>query len=140
MVSPSLENVRLRVAFPVMKAAVDDMLSRFDAISPGTRVNLDAEMAHVTADIIFRAIFSRPLTREASRDVFDAFGDYQDALPHLDVAEVLYFTTGSLLAVPLGVGRQDESHGTYQAQYCEVDRTKYCCKYLHVGDLSKRMN
>jgi cytochrome P450 len=52
-------------------------------------VNLDAEMAHVTADIIFRAIFSQPLTQQASRDVFDAFARYQEALPHLDIVEIL---------------------------------------------------
>lgn len=89
MVNPAFENVRLRVAFPVMLAAVRDMLARLAAVPPGARVNLDAEMAHVTADIIFRAIFSRPLTQQASRDVFEAFGHYQEALPQFDLVEML---------------------------------------------------
>jgi len=89
MVNPAFENVRLRVAFPVMQAAVNDMLARLAAVADGELVNLDAEMAHVTADIIFRTIFSQPLTQKASRDVFDAFAQYQEALPHLDIVEIL---------------------------------------------------
>jgi cytochrome P450 len=89
MVNPAFENVRLRVAFPVMQAAVDDMLARLAAVGEGEVVSLDAEMAHVTADIMFRAIFSRPLTRQMSRDVFDAFARYQASLPQFDIMEIL---------------------------------------------------
>lgn len=89
MVNPAFENVRLRVAFPVMQAAVDDMLSRLAAIPEGEAVSLDAEMAHVTADIMFRAIFSQPLTQQVSRDVFDAFARYQASLPQFDIVEIL---------------------------------------------------
>lgn len=89
MVNPAFENVRLRVSFPVMQEAVDDMLERLSKLSPSSVVNLDAEMAHVTADIIFRAIFSQPLTQRVSRDVFEAFGRYQEALPQFDLVEML---------------------------------------------------
>lgn len=89
MVNPAFENVRLRVSFPVMQAAVDDMLKRLSQLPTNAMVNLDAEMAHVTADIIFRAIFSQPLTQQVSRDVFEAFGQYQATLPQFDLMEML---------------------------------------------------
>lgn len=89
MVDPAFANVRLRVAFPMMQTAVDDMLARLSALPADTVVNLDAEMAHVTADIIFRAIFSRPLTQQVSRDVFEAFSQYQESLPQFDLMEIV---------------------------------------------------
>jgi cytochrome P450 len=60
-----------------MVAAVDAMYQRLDRLPDGELVALDAETAHVTADTIFRTIFSEPLSGEAARRVFHGFMAFQ---------------------------------------------------------------
>jgi cytochrome P450 len=59
MVDPSFANARLSVAFPLMVAAVEDMQRRLDTHADGSIVEVDVETTRVTADIIFRTIFSK---------------------------------------------------------------------------------
>ena len=65
----------LRRVFPLMRDAVGDMLDRL-AARQGTGA-IELEMAHVTADIVFRTVFSRPLTREEASSIYDAFRRFQ---------------------------------------------------------------
>jgi len=89
MIDPAFVNVRLRRAFPSMMQTVEDFIDRLKAIDPQSEMKIDEEMAHVTADIIFRAIFSDKLTKEVSNAVFKAFADYQATLPQLDFMEMI---------------------------------------------------
>ncbi|GAP38850.1 hypothetical protein ISF6_5509 [Piscinibacter sakaiensis] len=67
----------LRRAFPLMSAAVDDLLARCDAVADGRPWDADAAMSGVTADIIFRTLLSMPLTPQAAQRVHEDFRGYQ---------------------------------------------------------------
>lgn len=94
MMNPAFEQARLHVAFPVMAQATDAMLQRLAALPgldadaaqaqpQGIGYDLEVEMTHVTADIIFRTIFSVPMAGDDARRVFDAFARYQQQAPRL---------------------------------------------------------
>lgn len=78
MVTPSLDQARLDMVFPTMREATDDMLARLAPLAQsGARVDFAEEMTRVTADIIFRTIFSQPLSEDDFHRIFVAFERYQ---------------------------------------------------------------
>ena len=83
MMDPAFAQARLNVAFPRMREAVQDMIARLDAVDDGARHDIEAEMTHVTADIIFRTIFSTPMEGAEVRQMFAAFARYQTLAPRL---------------------------------------------------------
>lgn len=83
MMDPAFAQARLQVAFPVMAAATEAMLARLAQLADGTEHDIEVEMTHVTADIIFRTIFSVPMEGADARRVFDAFARYQALVPRL---------------------------------------------------------
>lgn len=83
MMGPAFAQARLQVAFPVMKEATEAMLARLDALPDGGEHDLEVEMTFVTADIIFRTIFSKPLEGTDAHRVFDAFARFQALAPKL---------------------------------------------------------
>lgn len=88
MIAQVFAKLRLADVFDVMRESVDDYLARLDARVGGT-VDIDAEMAHVTADVIFRTMFSRPIQDTEARLIFDEFTRYQDVLPHTTGRSIL---------------------------------------------------
>ena len=84
MMNPAFAQARLEASFPVMAAAAADMMARMHATArEGQEIDIEIEMTHVTADIIFRTIFSQPLTGADALRVFEAFARYQDLAPKL---------------------------------------------------------
>jgi cytochrome P450 len=83
MMDPAFAHARLDAAFPAMRAAADAMLGRLAARGDGAPLDVELEMTHVTADIIFRTIFSEPLDGADARRVFHAFARYQSIAPRL---------------------------------------------------------
>ena len=83
MMDPAFAQARLNVAFPVMREATDAMLTRLAALPNGVEHDLEVEMTHVTADIIFRTIFSEPMAGPDAHRVFDAFSRFQAQVPRL---------------------------------------------------------
>lgn len=84
MMHPAFAQARLEASFPVMAAAAADMLQRLHATArAGSEVDIEIEMTHVTADIIFRTIFSEPLAGSDAHRVFEAFARYQALAPKL---------------------------------------------------------
>ena len=79
MMDPAFEGVRVKVVFDLMMQAADALFARFDKIADGSDTAIDIEMTHVTADIIFRTIFSKPLEAEEARIIYDAFNRFQEA-------------------------------------------------------------
>lgn len=79
MMDPAFEDLRVKVVFDLMMQASDALVRRLDGIADGRSVDIDIEMTHVTADIIFRTIFSQPLTGEDARIIYDAFNRFQEA-------------------------------------------------------------
>ncbi len=84
MMNPAFAQARLEASFPVMAAAVQALLERLRAVVRlGDEVDMEIEMTHVTADIIFRTIFSEPLAGADAHRVFDAFARFQALAPKL---------------------------------------------------------
>jgi cytochrome P450 len=83
MMDPAFAQARLNVAFPVMQAAVADMLRRLSALPDGAEYDLEVEMTHVTADIIFRTIFSVPMEGADAKRIFTEFARFQAIAPRL---------------------------------------------------------
>lgn len=78
MMNPAFEFARISEVFPLMMQAAEAMKARLDAVADGREVSIDFEMTHVTADIIFRTIFSEPIPPEDAESIFDAFNNYQE--------------------------------------------------------------
>ena len=78
MMNPAFELARISEVFSLMMDAAQAMKERLDAVADGREVQIDFEMTHVTADIIFRTIFSEPMPREDAESIFNAFNHYQE--------------------------------------------------------------
>lgn len=83
MMNPAFEQARLHVAFPRMLDAAQAMLERLDTLKDGDEYDIEVEMTHVTADIIFRTIFSEPMQGPDAHKIFHAFARYQALAPKL---------------------------------------------------------
>ena len=88
MMAPAFAQARLSVAFPTMRAAATDMLARLSTVPDRSEHDVEVEMTHVTADIIFRTIFSTPMESPEARRVFEAFARFQSLAPRLMLPSV----------------------------------------------------
>lgn len=89
MLEPALAQMRLEQVFPMMQAAVADHAAHLRALGDGIVIDLEEELSRVTADIIFRAIFSEPITGPDAAEVFAAFMRFQRAAPQFELRVVL---------------------------------------------------
>ena len=80
MVNPAFQHTHLRAAFPLMQAAVDEVIGRMAAEDLAGPVHIDPFMTHVAADIIFRTLFSVALDEEGARRIFEAFHRFQSQM------------------------------------------------------------
>jgi cytochrome P450 len=78
MLDPAFNQARIQDVFPLMRMATEEMVERFRQHAVGAVLLIDEETTHVTADIIFRTIYSRPFTAAQSRRIFKAFGRFQE--------------------------------------------------------------
>lgn len=83
MMNPAFAQARVNVAFPRMLGAAQAMLERLDAVDEAEPYDIEIEMTHVTADIIFRTIFSTPMQGPDAHRIFEAFARYQALAPKL---------------------------------------------------------
>ncbi len=83
IIDPAFEGGRLREVFPSMLTAAEASVERLRVRASGQPIEIEQETAHVTADVIFRTLFSIPITDDAATEVYDAFRDYQRTQPVL---------------------------------------------------------
>lgn len=83
MMNPAFEQARLNVAFPRMLDAAVAMCERLSTVGELQDYDIEVEMTHVTADIIFRTIFSEPMQGPDALKIFKAFARYQALAPKL---------------------------------------------------------
>ncbi|MBI3672159.1 MAG: cytochrome P450, partial [Rhizobiales bacterium] len=79
IMNPAFEQARIKIVFGLMLEAAEELFARLDARAAGSAVQIDEEMMRVAADIIFRTIFSRPLTADEAKLIFEAFIRFQEA-------------------------------------------------------------
>lgn len=81
LMEPAFEQTRMEHAFPLMRDAADALLRRLRAHADGAACEIEAEMTHFTADVIFRTIFSKPLAADDAERIFRAFAAFQREAP-----------------------------------------------------------
>lgn len=88
IIDPAFERGRLKETFPAMHAAALAARDRLVARA-GEEVEIEEEMSHAAADVIFRTLFSIPIENRIAADVFREFRGYQRAQPLLNLAAFL---------------------------------------------------
>ncbi|MCM0043033.1 MAG: cytochrome P450 [Burkholderiaceae bacterium] len=89
MLEPAFMHMRLEQVFPKMQLAVRDFTDRLAAVPAGSVLDLEAELSRVTADIMFRAMFSQPIDAGEAAQVFQSFTRFQQSVPQFDLRVVL---------------------------------------------------
>lgn len=89
IIDPAFEGGRLRDTFPAIWAAGEATVARLRARAGEAPVEVEAEMSHSTADVIFRTLFSVPIEDRTASAVFGAFRDYQGTQPLINLAAFL---------------------------------------------------
>lgn len=85
IIDPAFEGGRLRDIFPAIWAAGQAAVARM----PLGTVEVEEEMSHAAADVIFRTLFSIPIEHEIAAAVFAEFRTYQRSQPILNLAAFL---------------------------------------------------
>ncbi len=89
IIDPSFEGGRLREIFAPMLLAAEEMATRLEDRADGQPVEIEFETSHAAADVIFRTLFSQPISTNAASRVFHAFRRYQLAAPMLSPADLM---------------------------------------------------
>ena len=84
IIDPAFEHGRLKESFPSIIKAGQAACERLRA-KPG-RVEIESFTSHLAADVIFRSLFSIPITHEVAAQVFEEFQTYQRNQPLLNIA------------------------------------------------------
>ncbi len=79
LIDPVFALARLERVFPMMRAACTGMMERLGNVEDGKAISIDEEMTHVTADVIFRTMFSTPLDQSGAMRLFNAFTRFQES-------------------------------------------------------------
>lgn len=89
IIDPAFEGGKLRHNFQSMLNAADDAVERLKSSSDP--IEMEEEASQIAADIIFRTLFSIPITDQIASDTFHSFRRYQRSQPLVNV--------GSLFAI-----------------------------------------
>jgi cytochrome P450 len=89
MLEPAFMHMRLVQMFPDMREAVQDFVERLQLLDIDANVDLESELTHVTADIMLRTIFSKPIGAARADAVFEAFSSFQANSPQFQLQHVL---------------------------------------------------
>ncbi len=87
IIDPAFEGGRLREVFPAIVAAGNVAITRLKACNGP--VEMEEKASYLAADVIFRTLFSIPITDDVAGAVFREFRDYQRTQPLLNLASFL---------------------------------------------------
>ena len=82
IIDPAFEGGRLRDTFPAMWDAAKAACARMN----DEEQEIEAQMSHAAADVIFRTLFSIPIEHKTAAEVFTEFRTYQRTQPILNIA------------------------------------------------------
>ena len=77
MVNPAFAHTNLQRGFARMLGAAEDVVAMMRAADASRPLDVDPLMTHVTADIIFRTIFSVTLSPQETQAIYKSFNRYQ---------------------------------------------------------------
>ncbi|WP_127109849.1 cytochrome P450 [Pararhodobacter zhoushanensis] len=89
IIDPAFEGGRLRDTYPAIWAAGEATVARLQTQAGQGPLDIEAQMSHSTADVIFRTLFSVPIEDATATAVFQAFRAYQGTQPLLNLAAFL---------------------------------------------------
>ena len=89
IIDPAFHGGRLRETFPAMLAAGKAAVARM----PLGTVEVESQMSHAAADVIFRTLFSLPIEDDVASAVFDEFRTFQRSQPLLNLAAFIRLPT-----------------------------------------------
>ena len=87
IIDPAFEGGRLRDAFGSVAAAGQAAVARLGGATGPLEV--EAVTSHLAADVIFRSLFSIPISDQVATQVFNEFRDYQRSQPILNPAALV---------------------------------------------------
>ncbi|MDO5657739.1 MAG: cytochrome P450 [Paracoccus sp. (in: a-proteobacteria)] len=87
IIDPAFEGGRLREVFPHILASARAATARLHDAPP--EIDLEPQMSHAAADVIFRTLFSIPIEDRLAAQVFSAFRAHQDAQPIVNLAGLI---------------------------------------------------
>ena len=91
MVEPGFRHLHTGRAFDRMVGACMDCEARLTALAAkGETFSLDAEMTRLSADIIYRVIFSQPLGGDVATAMFAAFERFQSHVANVNLTQFLF--------------------------------------------------
>ncbi|RMH41665.1 MAG: cytochrome P450 [Alphaproteobacteria bacterium] len=85
IIDPAFEGGRLRETYPAMLAAAEAARDRLGRAAAAGPVEIEEQASFAAADVIFRTLFSVPITDEVAARVFHAFRAHQRAQPLLNL-------------------------------------------------------
>ena len=92
IIDPAFQSVGIRQAFPAMWAAGLQAVARLRPhIGQKSPVEIEFETSHLAADVIFRTLFSLPITNQIATQMFEQFKIYQRSQPLLNAAAFFGF-------------------------------------------------
>ena len=89
MLEPAFMQMRLEALFPKMLSAIHDWMERLDALASDQIISLESELSRVTADVMFRILFSQAIEGEAATTIYHAFTRFQHHSPQFNLRVVL---------------------------------------------------
>ena len=78
MMNPAFIHTRLEKVFPLMNSAIQEMVERIAQYNENEAVDIDVDMTHITADIIFRTILSTKINAQEAEQIYNAFNKFQE--------------------------------------------------------------
>jgi cytochrome P450 len=88
MMEPAFSAQGLGNSEAPMQGAAHDFLVQLHELKSNQPVNVENLLSHVTADVIFRTIFSKPLGTSESEGLIAAFATYQSLVPKLALPKI----------------------------------------------------
>lgn len=88
-VAPIIHTRRIKQFAPIMLEVVDEWVQYWESLGEGEEIDMLAEMAQLTAEIISRTIFGRRLGRQFTSEVVTGFSEYQANVDQLDLLSLL---------------------------------------------------
>ncbi|MFN6951769.1 MAG: cytochrome P450 [Albidovulum sp.] len=89
IIDPAFEGGRLRESFTAMWDAGSACVDRIGRRTGPEPIEIEEEMSHVAADVIFRTLFSIPIEDATAAAVFSAFRAHQRAAPVINLGALL---------------------------------------------------
>jgi len=88
LVAPIIHGSRVPGFAPIMVDTIEEKRAEWASRPSGSEVDVLAEMAHLTAEIICRTIFGRQLGKDYASEVVRGFSEYQKHIDQVDLSAI----------------------------------------------------